>query len=289
MGYMVSLETARLVVLSLFIFLTGLVWFLPTIDKQNPCACLEVSFLNVGQGDAVYIRTPDNFEILIDGGRDTAVLRELAKLKSPFSRDIDLVVATHPDSDHIGGLVEVLRRYNIDNILLTENINDTSTSDAFFEAISKEGAEIINADAGQRFTVGASTTITIFSPQGDESNWDSNNASIVMKISYGETDILLSGDAPSGIENYIVNKYGNILNAEILKLGHHGSRTSTSDLFLATVSPDYVVVSAAVDSPYNHPHQEVMQKIFSRDIQSFHTGVDGTITFESDGEFIWAK
>jgi len=286
---MVSLEVARLIVLTLFAFLVGVIWYFSVTPVGQHCDCLQVSFFDVGQGDAIYIRTPDNFELLVDGGRDRTVLQQLSKQQTFFDRHIDMVVSTHPDSDHIGGLIEVLQRYQVGSILLTENINDTPTAAMFSELVAAENAALIFAEAGQRFQLGASTTLTIFSPVGDETNWESNNSSIVMKISYGETDILLTGDASTGIEEYLVKNYGELLESEVLKLGHHGSKTSTSELFLDTVSPEYAIVSAAVDSPYGHPHQEVMQRVFARDIHTFHTGVDGTVMFISDGQTFTKK
>lgn len=280
---MVSLEQARLIVLLLFVAFAVAVWWLPFVNKSGDCECLIISFLDVGQGDAIYIKTADNFELLIDGGRDSSVLREIGQQKSFFDREIDLVIATHPDADHIGGLVDVLERYEVANIMLTEAVNDTPAFNAFSRMVEDEAAKTILADTGQRFLLGASTTLTVYSPRGDESNWESNSASIITKISYGEIDVLLTGDAPTGIEEYLVGAYGADLEAEILKLGHHGSKTSTSELFLDTVKPEYAIVSAGLDNRYGHPHQEVMQRVFARDIPSFHTGVDGTVTFVSDG------
>jgi beta-lactamase superfamily II metal-dependent hydrolase len=248
-----------------------------------------VSFLDVGQGDAIYIRTPDNKEVLVDGGRDATVLRVLAEQRSFFDRTIDVVVATHPDVDHVGGLIDVLQRYQVEALFLTEKEHDTLAAKAFAEAVASEGATIIYPDANQQFQLGASTTLTVFSPRGDERNWESNNASIVMKISYGDTDILLTGDASTGVEDFLVGVYGQLLESEILKLGHHGSRTSTSELFLDTVKPDIAIVSAGVGNRYNHPHQEVMNQVFSRNITTFHTGIDGTVTFQSDGKNIVKK
>lgn len=283
---------ARLIALTIVVGIVFIVWFIPYIPNtsgSNECDCLKVVFLDVGQGDAILVQTPDGYELLIDGGRDNKVIRELAKGRSFFDKYIDVVVATHPDSDHIGGLIDVFNRYKIDTLITTTNINDTPASAAFTEAVSLESADVIYAESGQQFTLGASTTISIFAPYGDETNWESNNASIILKISYGESDFLLTGDAPAGVEEFIVEKYRDLLQSEVLKLGHHGSKTSTSELFLDTVLPEYAVVSAAIDSPYGHPHQEVMQRVFARDIQTFHTGTEGTVVFESDGKEIYLK
>lgn len=257
--------------------------------KITSCECLVVSFLDVGQGDAILIETPDGFEMLIDGGPNAAVLRELSKERSFFDREIDVVVTTHPDLDHIGGLVDVLKRYKVQTILRTENKNDKSAAEAFAAAEEKENAEEILADAGQVLQLGASTTIQIFSPTGDERQWESNASSIVLRVVYGNTSFMFTGDAPQEIEDYLVKTYGAQLDSDVLKLGHHGSKTSSSDAWLDTVTPQHVVVSAGLDNKYGHPHQDVMQRVFARNTQSSHTGTDGTITFYSDGIKVWRK
>lgn len=283
----------RLLVLLCLLAVTVIIWLWPESSRvsflKKDCYCLEVSFLDVGQGDAILIETPDGFEMLVDGGPNAAVLRALSSERSFFDRDIDLVVSTHPDLDHIGGLIDVLKRYNVKTILKTENENDKSATVAFAAEAEKEHAEQVLADAGQVIQLGASTTIQIFSPAGDERNWESNTASIVLRIVYGDISFMLTGDAPAEIEDYLVDTYGTQLDSDVLKLGHHGSKTSTSQKFLDTVSPQYAVVSAGIDNRYGHPHQEVMQRVFGKKIQTFHTGTDGTVTFQSDGQTVWRK
>jgi len=198
-------------------------------------------------------------------------------------------VATHPDLDHVAGLVDILDRYEVGTIVMTENEGDSGAATAFAAAAPKEGADIILAEAGQVLQLGADTFIQIFSPTGDESGWESNTASIVLRVVYGDTSFMLTGDAPMEIEDYLVRIYGTQLDSDVLKLGHHGSKTSTSEQFLDTVTPQYAVVSAGIDNRYGHPHQEVMQRIFARNIESSHTGTDGTVTFLSDGNQVWQK
>ena len=264
--------------------------WLPFLQPKNTnCECLTVSFLDVGQGDSILIETPDGFEMLVDGGPNAAVLRQLSKERSFFDREIDVVVTTHPDLDHIGGLVDVLKRYKVQTILRTENENDKSAAEAFAAAAQKERAEEILADAGQVLQLGASTTIQIFSPTGDERQWESNTSSIVLRVVYGNTSFMLTGDAPQEIEDYLVKTYGAQLDSDVLKLGHHGSKTSSSDAWLDTVTPTYAIVSAGIDNRYGHPHQDVMQRVFARNIQTSHTGTDGTITFYSDGTKVWRE
>jgi competence protein ComEC len=286
---MSPLLRTRLLILFVLGGVTIIIWLIPFVSYPTTCKCLTVNFLDVGQGDSILIETPDNVEMLIDGGRDSSVLRALSKEMSIFDREIDVVVATHPDSDHIGGLVDVIKRYKVPAILLTENEHDTPTASAFATAVDDESAELIYADAGQQFLLGKDVVVTVFSPVGDERLWESNTASVVLKVTYGDTSFMLTGDAPSEIENHLVDTYGEKLKSDVLKLGHHGSRTSTSEGFLDAVSPSYAVVSAGVGNSYGHPHQEVMQRVFARNIQSSHTGTDGTVTFVSDGETVWRE
>lgn len=281
---MIVLVTALgLVLVSWLPTLAGVLWF------EKDCDCLTVSFLDVGQGDAILIETQDGFEMLVDGGRDASVLRELAKQRSFFDREIDVMVSTHPDLDHVAGLVDVLKRYDVGTILMTTNEGESGAAAAFALAAPKEGSEVVLADAGQVLQLGASTTIQIFSPTGDESKLESNTASIVLRVVYGNTSFMLTGDAPQEIEDYLVKTYGTQLDSDVLKLGHHGSKTSTSDAWLDTVTPQYGVVSAGIDNRYGHPHQDVMQRVFARNIQTSHTGTDSTITFYSDGAKVWRK
>jgi len=248
---------------------------------------LAVHFLDVGQGDAVLIQTPDGYDVLIDGGKSSAVLQQLTAEQAWFDRSLDIVIATHPDMDHVGGLVDVLQRYEVDMLIQTDVVGDSPAAIAFAASSAAEGAIEYYARAGQMIQIGASTTIEILSPASETTNWASNAASVVVRVVYGETAFMLTGDAPAGVEDYLVGAYGSDLRSDVLKLGHHGSKTSTSELFLDTVQPQYAVVSAGLDNSYGHPDQSVMQRVFARDIQSFHTGVDGTVAFYSDGKRVW--
>jgi competence protein ComEC len=250
---------------------------------------LTVAFLDVGQGDAIFVETPDGVQMLIDGGKDSSVLRQLPKMMSFFDRKIDVVVATHPDSDHVSGLVDVLDRYKVQNVLRTENRNDTAPSTAFDKAVEVERGVVKYARAGQQLVLGASTTALIHSPSGDTTNWESNTASVVLQLRYGEVEFMLTGDAPSSIEDYLVKVKGEELESEVLKLGHHGSRTSTSPDFLEVVSPQFAVVSAGKDNRYGHPHQEVIELLLSQKVETLNTAEVGNIVFKSDGKTVWRE
>jgi competence protein ComEC len=254
---------------------------------------LSVSFLDVGQGDATFIESPSGTQMLIDGGRDASVLRELPRVMGAFDRTIDVVLATHPDLDHIAGLVDVLERYEVKTIVMTENVNDTPVYDAFVRAVEEERTNVVIARRGQVYDLGlgdaGSTTLTILFPDRDVKNLESNTASIVAKLSYGEADVLLTGDSPQAIETYLVDIGGDTLVSEVLKLGHHGSRTSTAATFVAAVRPTLGIVSSGKDNEYGHPHKEVIDTLESFGVEMKNTADVGSIFLESDGRTIWFK
>jgi len=285
-GGMDLAERLKAAVIGICIVFGGLLLSLTT-TQSSPY--FEIHFLDVGQGDAVLIQTPDGYEVLIDGGKSSAVLQQLANEQSWNDRALDVVIATHPDTDHVGGLVDVLQRYQVDLIIQTQAEGDSPAAAAFLAAATAENATVEYALAGQVIQIGASTTIEVLSPASETTNWASNAASVVVRVVYGDTAFMLTGDAPAGVEDYLVGAYGADLQSNVLKLGHHGSKTSTSELFLDTVQPQYAVVSASLDNSYGHPDQSVMQRVFAREIQTSHTGTDGTVTFYSDGQRVWRE
>jgi competence protein ComEC len=290
--------TTRLLYLVGLLLFSLIVWVTPLLENQHTQLAqlfgasnqnLKVTFLNIGQGDAILIETPDGVQMLIDGGPDGTVLRELASTMPWFDRTIDIVLGTHPDKDHIGGLVDVLERYTVDHIITTENLGETMTAKSYRTALNQEGAEITMARSGQVYSLGASTTVTVFSPASDPSMLETNTASIVVQVRYGDIAFMLTGDAPSSIENYLVTTYGNQLESEVLKLGHHGSKTSSSHEFLTAVEPQFAVVSSGRDNSYGHPAKEVVERVGELDIPLVNTAVEGRITFQTDGLSVWIE
>ncbi len=282
----------RLFILGTFVSLITLFGFLSWqnhTSANSDDGLLTVAFLDVGQGDAIFIETPDDVQILIDGGANNSVLRALAEEMAIGDRDLDMVLATHPDKDHVGGLVDVLQRYDVASIIKTNNESETSTGEAFDLALENENAEIYFAKAGQQLALGASTSILIFSPNGDVRDLESNTSSIVAQLRYGDIEFMLTGDAPISIEEYLSRTFGKDLESEVLKLGHHGSRTSSGEIFLDTVKPEYGVVSAGKDNTYGHPHSEVAENLQKRDINMLNTADSGTIVFKSDGKKVWRE
>lgn len=266
------------------------IWADLFFNTQNQNKYFEAHFLDVGQGDATFFETPDGVQVLIDGGPDASVLRTLASEMNFFDRTIDVVIATHSDNDHISGLVDVLKRYSVGTVVLTENQSDTPTAAALAAAVQAEeelGATLIYARAGKILQLGASTTLTILFPDRNPAGFESNVASIVSVVEYGGTRFMVMGDAPKSIEEYLVSQYGNALESDVLKVGHHGSDTSTADAFVSAVSPEYAVISAGADNRYGHPHKEVMERLRAQPLQILETSKEGTISFQSDATRVW--
>ena len=264
-------------------------WFVQSFAEisTQPENLLSVTFLDVGQGDAIFIETPDGVKLLIDGGPDATVLRELNNVMPWFDRSIDMVLGTHSDKDHIAGLVDVLGRYQVDTILTTENTGESSTASSYYEALLAEKADVVMARTGQVFALGASTTLAVFSPAQDSTLLESNVASIVVQLRYGDIEFMFPGDAPQAIEEYLVATYGNQLESEVLKLGHHGSKTSSAESWLEIVKPKYAIVSAGKDNRYGHPNSDVVSRVEALGISIESTIEQGSITFKTDGTKVW--
>ncbi|QQR64647.1 MBL fold metallo-hydrolase [Candidatus Kaiserbacteria bacterium] len=277
--------------ISIFILSLFSLGIRPSGNSENET--LKVSFLDVGQGDATLIESPSGTQVLIDGGADSRVLSVLSRELGFFDRSIDMLVATHPDQDHIGGLVDVLIRYDVDTVLMTENENDTPVSDAFQKMVEEEGARVIYVRNRQVYDLGigkaGSTTLTILFPDHDPTNMESNDSSIISRLEYGATSYLFTGDSPQKIEEYLVERDGSLLHSDVLKVGHHGSRTSTSEIFLTTVAPTYALISAGKDNKYGHPHKEVTDLLIQHGITYKNTADLGSINSETDGVTFWFK
>lgn len=289
-----SLIKRRLIVLGLMLVAALFAWW-PEVGevKLGSLTCgptlLCVVFLDVGQGDAIFIQSPEGKQLLIDGGRDQTVLRELGEVMKLSDRSIDFVMATHPDSDHITGLVDVLERYQVGHVIRTENKGDSAIADSLERAIEAEGVAVTYARRGQQLDLGGGVKLEILFPDIDPSKFESNTSSIVARLSYGDTSFLLTGDSPKSIEEYLVLLDGDYLKSDVLKAGHHGSRTSTSELFLEHVSPTYAVISAGKDNSYGHPHVEVTDLLFNNRVETFNTADHGRVVFWSDGKTVTPK
>lgn len=279
------LKNIRLLTLGFLFFSNIFIWH--ALINEELRTKLTISFLNVGQGDAIFIEAPNGNQILIDGGSGKSVLRELGKILPYYDKSIDVVLATHPDQDHIGGLPDIFHRFKIKYFLDSGVFGTTATYKELEETVNDKKIEKIIARRGMKINLGGGVVLVVLFPNRDMSKVkNTNDGSIVAKLTYGKNSVVLTGDAPIKTESYLVSIYGKKLKSDILKLGHHGSRTSSSASFLGFVKPDYAIISSGLNNSYGHPHKEVTDLLEKFKIPYLKTYESGTIVFKSDGEVI---
>jgi competence protein ComEC len=254
-----------------------------------PDGRLHVYFLDVGQGDAILVVAPDGRQILVDGGPSpTALLSELGDLLPFWDRDLDLVVLTHPDGDHITGLVSLLDRYRVAQVLDVPQSDTAAEAAAWRERLARSGLRRTYAQRGMKLSVGG-LLLTVLNPgpipmKGTAS--DDNNNSVVLRLDYGGTSLLLTGDAETEAEAAMIAA-GLPLRADVLKVGHHGSKGSTSATFIAVVAPQLAVIQVGADNTFGHPSSEVLKRLTG--VQTYRTDQNGRIEVVSDGKQMWVK
>ena len=268
-----------------------LVWAVAlTLPDDN----LHVSFLDVGQGDAILIQTPGYQNILIDGGPDPQKINlELSKKLSFWDRTIDLMISTQPQADHITGLVEVLQRYKVKQVLEPGVSYDSLIYEEWRELV--EGGQIEHniARAGQEIDLGQGIRMEVLSPPLDlfqGTSHDVDNNGVVIKLSWGEISFLFTADIRQETEFELIWQRAN-LKSTVLKIAHHGSKTSTSPQFLAMVDPQIAVISVGVDNPFSHPSPEVVERLEERlgEDRIYLTSENSTIEFITDGKRLWVN
>ncbi|MEK7635452.1 MAG: MBL fold metallo-hydrolase [Patescibacteria group bacterium] len=269
----------RLIILAFLLLCAVLSIFV--LYKENRNGLLKVVFLDVGQGDAIYIEAPNGNQILIDGGPSKAVLRELSKVMPFYDRSIDVVLATHADQDHVGGLPDVISNYNVGLFLEPGVPSDSSSYVELKGKIENLKIKRLEARRGMDVDLGDGAVLQILFPDRDPTGMETNTSSVVTRLVYGENEFLLTGDSPTAIENYLVSLGG--LPSDVLKAGHHGSKTSTSVSFVSVVSPEYAVISAGKDNKYGHPNQETIDTLTNFGAKILRTDQSGRIIFKSDG------
>jgi len=267
-----------------FLFLLNIFAWIAVYDLSKP-RFLEVTFFDVGQGDSIFIQTPQGHQVLIDGGPDSTILEKLAKEMPFWDRTIDLVILSHPEHDHLAGLLPVLERYEIDYILWTGIIRDTNEYREWKKSIEEEKAEIKIAQAGPKIKLTKNIYLDILHPfknlEGQEIK-NSNNTSIINLLVFGQHSWLFTGDAYKSVEKKLIERNPG-LTADILKAGHHGSKTSTAKEFVEKISPEIAVISVGKDNRYGHPHQETLETLKKYGIKVLRTDLSRDIKIISDG------
>jgi len=263
------------VILGTLFFLNILAWI--AVFSFQP-RFLEVNFFDIGQGDGIFIETPQGHQVLIDGGPDSSILEKLEKEMPFWDRSIDLVILTHPEHDHLAGLLEVLESYKVKDILWTGILRDTAEYKKWLEL----AGDFKIAQAGQRIIL-SDISLDILFPLDDLEGQvikNSNNTSIMARLVFGNNSFLFTGDNYKSVERKLFSQE---LDSDVLKVGHHGSKTSTSKEFIEYVSPEIAIISVGKDNHYGHPADETLETLEKYDIRILRTDQEGDIKIISDG------
>lgn len=277
-------DQGQIIFLATLFLATCLIWY--AVFRENREGMLTIAFLDIGQGDAIYIEAPNGNQMLIDGGPPKKILSALRRVTPFYDRSIDILMVTNPDLDHIGGFIDVLGSFKVDKVVEPGTRNVSGVYAELEQSISTEGADRIVAQRGQTIWLDKKHGVSfqVLFPDRNVSGVGTNDGSIVGKLLYGNTSIMFTGDSPQKIEKYLVLLDGDKLDSDILKVGHHGSRTSTSEEFVGFVSPEYAVISNGRGNSYGHPHKETLNTLDKFDVKTFRTDEKGTIIFKTDGE-----
>jgi beta-lactamase superfamily II metal-dependent hydrolase len=255
----------------------------------QPSQNLTIAFIDVGQGDSILVILPNTKTLLIDGGERESSGKVLATLQEHGLNHIDVVVTTHPHADHIGGLIDVIKNVDVGQVLDSGQVHTTQTFEDFLDAIDTKQIPLKSVREGESINFDPTVKIGVLNPpatlpDGVDNQAEFNDNSVVLKLTYGEFSALLTGDMQETNEARLVSKNVTALDAEVLKVGHHGSRTSSSSSFLNAVTPEIAIISLGAGNSYGHPHQEALDRLsVAGTEQMFRTDVDGTITLTTNG------
>ncbi|KZL89793.1 ComEC/Rec2 family competence protein [Clostridium magnum] len=257
-----------------------------TIDSSkdaNNQHVMKVNYIDVGQGDSILVQV-NGKNLLIDAGPNSSTDKLISYLNKQNIKKLDFVVATHPHEDHIGAMDTIINKYNIGEFYAPKKTTTTKTFESMVNALKSKNIKINAATAGVSLDLGKNVKCEMIAPNAPNYE-DLNNYSAVIKITYGNSKFLFMGDAESLSEKEILNKNHDI-SSDVLKLGHHGSSSSSSKAFLDKVSPKIAIISCGKNNDYGHPHKETSTEMKKRNIQVYRTDIDGSIVLISDGKKI---
>ncbi len=258
-----------------------------TLMASGENGLLEITFIDVGQGDSTLIKSPDGKYMLIDAGEYRNVSAVIEAIDASGLLRLDCVIATHPHSDHVGGLSEVYRRYDVGTAYDIGRVHPTSSYEYYLDAVKASKAKFMLIREGSSFKLGANVSIIFIWP-GKDIPQDLNNASAAFYLKYGDFDALFMADCGVDTESALLRS-GKITPVELLKVGHHGSRHSSSSDFLRAASAELGVIFAGKGNDYGYPQQDTLKRLSDAGVQVMRTDLNGSITVSSDGRSWWAS
>lgn len=249
---------------------------------------LQVHFVDVGNADCILVRQ-ESFDMLIDAGERSSSSAVLDYLNRHHVDKLDLVIATHPDADHIGGMSDVIDKVAVERFVMAYMPEDAEPTTAVYidmlEALDKRNVEIVEANPGDVYEVGTAR-LQILAPL--TASEETNAMSIVTRLVFGDRAFLFTGDADEKVERQILTKGYNV-KADVLKVGHHGSKSSSSRAFLEAVAPSYAVITCGANNRYDHPHDQTLQRLIEQNISYYRADICGDIVFYTDGTELTMK
>jgi len=282
MKKIIKILVGAVTVLSILLFIT---W--QSADNQE----LQIHFFDIGQGDGILIRTPSQQNIVIDGGPDNSFITKLGQALPFYDQKIDLMVLTHPHDDHIFGLVEVLKRYKVKQVLYSGVLHTTDAYLEWLNQILEKEIQLKIAMAGQQFVFDEAELKVIYPifSQKNQKVKNLNNSSVVVQLIFNEVKVLFTGDLEKEGEEEILQLTNFNLESQVIKLGHHGSDTSSSEEFVKAIDPEYAVIQVGQDNKFGHPSLRVLKRMERLGVNIYRTDIDGDIIIATDGERIWRK
>lgn len=267
---------------------------------SRPDGLLHIYFCDVGQGDAIFIKTPENRQILVDGGPDDRVLNCLSQALPFYDRSLDLIVLTHPHADHVNGLTSALSTYRVDKVVFYQLDYESADYQEFIDLVGEQGLDVLPVLAGDNLALDQQVSAGVWYPLSKENlqvlgasvdPYDSqkvNDSSIILQLTCGDFSTLLTGDAPDSVQE-LLWRQGTVSQSDILKVAHHGANDGLNEEFLKKAAPQLAVISVGQKNLYGHPHKKTLEELQNANIPLKRTDLDGTIEIVSDCQDWWTK
>ncbi len=260
------------------------IWY--AVVHEDRGGVMTVAFLDVGQGDAIFIEAPNGNQVIMDGGPDRSVLRELSKVMPFYDHSIDMLVVTNPDTDHYAGFIDVLKNYEVSRVVEPGTESPSATYIEFEKDVTHEGVTKALAQKGMKIMLDEDVYLEIIFPDQEVSAFSTNDGSIISRLVYKNVSYMLTGDTTQKMERHVLAVDAGSLKSTVLKVAHHGSRTSSGENFVKAVSPRFAVISAGKNNRYSHPHKETLDTFLKLQIPVFGTYEKGMVVTRTDGESI---